>query len=141
MTFACSEFFLLYRTWITVHIHRQLLYLPKCNCQIMELNFQCRINFVKMYFPWEKSLFANIYICKGRRENLLSFSGALLERVFFCSVSSINFFFFCRLPFQKKKLSDEVSYSVTVSKSIAQLGECILRCHNVIKLTVSLSRF
>ncbi|XP_009999886.1 PREDICTED: uncharacterized protein C7orf63 homolog [Chaetura pelagica] len=28
----------------------------------------------------------------------------------------------CGLPFQKKKLSDEVSYSVTVSKSIAQLG-------------------
>nr|XP_047933437.1 cilia- and flagella-associated protein 69 isoform X3 [Anser cygnoides] len=28
----------------------------------------------------------------------------------------------CGLPFQKKKLSDEVSYSVTVSKLIAQLG-------------------
>ncbi|NXG55304.1 CFA69 protein, partial [Hemiprocne comata] len=28
----------------------------------------------------------------------------------------------CGLPFQKKKLSDEVSYSVAVSKSIAQLG-------------------
>ncbi|NXK44106.1 CFA69 protein, partial [Chauna torquata] len=28
----------------------------------------------------------------------------------------------CGLPFQKKKLSDEVSYSVPVSKSIAQLG-------------------
>ncbi|XP_068790868.1 cilia- and flagella-associated protein 69 isoform X2 [Struthio camelus] len=28
----------------------------------------------------------------------------------------------CGLPFQKKKLSDEVSYSMTVSKSIAQLG-------------------
>uniref|UniRef100_A0A8C0FM61 Cilia and flagella associated protein 69 n=1 Tax=Bubo bubo TaxID=30461 RepID=A0A8C0FM61_BUBBB len=27
-----------------------------------------------------------------------------------------------RLPFQKKKLSDEISYSVAVSKSIAQLG-------------------
>uniref|UniRef100_A0A8B9DYW6 Cilia and flagella associated protein 69 n=1 Tax=Anser cygnoides TaxID=8845 RepID=A0A8B9DYW6_ANSCY len=32
----------------------------------------------------------------------------------------------CGLPFQKKKLSDEVSYSVTVSKLIAQLGECYL---------------
>ncbi|NXW52072.1 CFA69 protein, partial [Nyctiprogne leucopyga] len=28
----------------------------------------------------------------------------------------------CGLPFQKKKLSDEVSYSVAISKSIAQLG-------------------
>ncbi|XP_074670985.1 cilia- and flagella-associated protein 69 [Strix aluco] len=28
----------------------------------------------------------------------------------------------CGLPFQKKKLSDEISYSVAVSKSIAQLG-------------------
>ncbi|KFP58940.1 Uncharacterized protein C7orf63, partial [Cariama cristata] len=28
----------------------------------------------------------------------------------------------CGLPFQKKKLSDEVSYSMAVSKSIAQLG-------------------
>uniref|UniRef100_A0A8C3L6F5 Cilia and flagella associated protein 69 n=1 Tax=Chrysolophus pictus TaxID=9089 RepID=A0A8C3L6F5_CHRPC len=32
----------------------------------------------------------------------------------------------CGLPFQKKKLSDEVNYSVAVSKSIAQLG-CLMR--------------
>ncbi|NXA20443.1 CFA69 protein, partial [Ibidorhyncha struthersii] len=32
----------------------------------------------------------------------------------------------CGLPFQKKKLSDEVSYSMAVSKSIAQLG-CLMR--------------
>ncbi|NXX73691.1 CFA69 protein, partial [Urocolius indicus] len=32
----------------------------------------------------------------------------------------------CGLPFQKKKLSDEVSYSVAVSESIAQLG-CLMR--------------
>ncbi|XP_015709005.1 cilia- and flagella-associated protein 69 isoform X2 [Coturnix japonica] len=32
----------------------------------------------------------------------------------------------CGLPFQKKKLSDEVNYSVTVSKCIAQLG-CLMR--------------
>lgn len=32
----------------------------------------------------------------------------------------------CGLPFQKKKFSDEVNYSVAVSKSIAQLG-CLMR--------------
>ncbi|XP_042672983.1 cilia- and flagella-associated protein 69 [Centrocercus urophasianus] len=32
----------------------------------------------------------------------------------------------CGLPFQKKKLSDEVNYSAAVSKSIAQLG-CLMR--------------
>lgn len=38
----------------------------------------------------------------------------------------------CGLPFQKKKFSDEISYSTVVSKFIAQLGECKLICRNKI---------